>query len=260
MMRRLLGFFLLLMVLPLQAQAGRAGEGTFVADDLYRGINLFGVTGLINVNSAYTAGSGAWVFGGGLLVYTTATATDTGTPATVTFGLGDRIEIGATGAAYTSTSGAAGLADSEVSWKYRFRQQSEYMPAMALMFSYIAPTGAGGAVSPFVTVTGVGGSVHLLMSSESNLTDTMIIGLYFDLGMRKVDAGNLTVTGFGIVLPMSDDNRFQLVADGVNYGGAVPYSTSSIAFRFTGDAFRWTFAAGNRGADSFTFGSLSMHL
>jgi hypothetical protein len=217
----------LILILALGTAAGTAGaaslsEGRWVADGVYRGLNFRGLTGLFITDSAYTIGRNNFAISAGYAAETVAGNSINAVPVSITYGYGDAAEFAISGSAITSTA-ANGLGDSSLSWKWRFRRQGEYLPAMAMGVAVIAP-GTSAALS---TVSSYGVRVNGMASSEAALTDTGYIGLYVDVQLDAVDPGSSTSDYYysanaGGELPLSDDNRLQLI-------GEINYTTSHTA-------------------------------
>jgi hypothetical protein len=246
MNKRLAGIVSLLVLLggALPAYGSNPGEGRWVAEQVFRGTNARGMTGLIVTNSAYTTRRGNLVLGLGGVTDTTAGVSSTTVPLTATYGWSDSVEFGVA-ASYVSTAAATGLGDTEINWKWRFRNQGEYLPAMGLALGLIAPTGAAG----LKTVQNWGAKLNLMASSESALTETFYIGMYLDGEVGQLDPGaaaaeSYTALNAGVLFPISDDNRLQLLAESNSVAGraaaANNYTAITAGLRYASDGFKFT--------------------
>jgi hypothetical protein len=232
------------VVIP--AGAAGLGEGRWVADGVYRSTNYRGLTGLFVTDSAYTIGRHNLSMSTGYLTETLSGATINSVPVSITYGTSDDVEFALQGQYISSSIAGSGSGDTQLAWKWRFRRQTEYMPAMAMAVTAIAP-GAPGVSE----VTKYGARVNLMASSESQLTDTGYIGLYFDLEADSYDQGtssqdNFYAGNFGILIPLSDDNRLQAIAEANMVDKrAAPvdnYNAVTAGARYTGDVFQYSLA------------------
>lgn len=246
MNKRLAGTVSLLVLLggTLPAHAANPGEGKWVAEQVYRGTNLRGMTGLIVTNSAYTTRRGNLIMGIGGVTSSTGGVSATIVPVTATYGWSDSAEIGVAGSYFTGGA-VSGLGDTEINWKWRFKTQGEYLPAMGLALGLIAPTGATG----LKTVQNWGAKLNLMASSESALTETFYIGMYLDGEAVQLDPGAATAESYtainaGVLFPISDNNRLQLLAESNSVAGrtlaAANFTGLTTGLRYATEAFKFT--------------------
>ncbi len=227
--------------------AASLGEGRWVADGVYRSTNYRGLTGLFITDSAYTIGRNTLVLGvGGETEKVSGTTINT-VPVTITYGVSDDIEFALAGKYISSSLVGNGMGDTELAWKWRFRKQGEYLPALAMALAVIAPGATG-----LSEVSKYGARFNILASSEAALTDTTYIGLYLDVEADSLDPSTSTQDNyysgnFGILLPISDDSRLQAVAE-YNVVGkrAQPvdnYNAVTAGLRYSADVLQYSLAA-----------------
>ena len=250
-----------------QIYAANPGEGRYAAEEIRRGTNLSGLTGLFITNSAYTVRDEEMVLAGTAVASSASGTNIINGTFTVTYGLANSFEIGLATGVNVNLAGGSGMSDTELSAKWRFRSQSEYLPAMGFSTSLILPTGSGG-----FGVVDIGGlTVRGLASSESQLSDTIFIGLYVDVGISVLDTtagldGHYELN-LGGLMPISDDNHLQLIGE-LNYvtGKAVAannYTAATFGARYNRNALRLGAAVQaqrTQAATSVTraFGSMSL--
>lgn len=243
-MKKLVGFLFLFSMLgaSLGVHAANPGEGKWVAEQIYRGVNSNGMTGLIHMNSAYTVQNGEMAFTVGRTTFDVLGIQFSTTPASITYGLSNSSELGLffnpvdSSAPQTLISGAA---DADIKFKWRFRNQSEYMPAMSIMV---------GATKATATILGVeesmlGLKIHLLAASEASITDTFSIGMYIDVGSTsyRYESGTdptYSETNFGLLFPISDNNKTQLIFEINTLNGTIP-TVGSVNLTATTYGFRY---------------------
>lgn len=248
-----------MLVVSLGASAANPGEGKWVADEVFRAANIGAMTGLIRMNSAYTVRDGELQVNVGLATESGGGTNYAQAPLTITYGLSDNKEIGLLARYISPSNGAAGLGGAEVKFKWRFRRQTEYLPATAIMFGIMLPSGPA-AINE---VSSWGLKVHGLASSEANVTDTFFIGMYMDVGVSAIDPGTATgdlyyEASIGLLFPISDDNRLQAMLEYntisgrvVPYLGNTNYSAITPGLRYASKSFKSTMGAEIRSNNSF---------
>jgi len=243
-----------MLSVPWGAHAANPGEGKWVAENVFRSVNTGGLTGLIHMDSAYTVR-------GGEVQVTTGFTTESGggvdyqsIPLALTFGVGDNKEWALVSRYINPSVGTAGMGGAELNYKWRFRKQSEYLPASSLAFGLLLP--AGEAALNQVTTYGATGS--LIFASEANLTDNTYIGMYLDLSATSIDPGEPTAQTYsdnsiGLLFPISNDNRLQLILEynviggrTFAYLGSTNYSAFTWGLRYASDTLKMSLGAENR--------------
>lgn len=255
-MRKLVGFLILFNMLGAShgVFAANPGEGKWVAEQVYRSANIGGLTGLIHMDSAYTLRGGEVQINAGFTTETAAGVDYQTIPIALTFGVGDNKEWALVSRYINPSVGTAGMGGAELKYKWRFRKQSEYLPASSLAFGLLLP--AGETALNQVTTWGATGS--LIFASEANLTDNSYIGMYLDLSATSIDPGEPTAQTYsdnsiGLLFPISNDNRLQLILEygAINgrtfaYLGSTNYSAFTWGLRYASDTLKMTLGAENR--------------
>jgi len=257
-MKKMANFYcaLALFALSTSALAANPGEGKWVADEVFRASNSSGSTGLVKMNSAYTIRDGEMSINLGAASESVGGTDYLHAPVAITYGVTDRTEFGLT-AKYISASGAlntSGMAGGEAKMKWRFRSQSEYIPAMSLAFALMFPAGD----AALNEVSSWGARMNLLMASEAQITDTSYIGMYLDIGATSI---NDSATGpddylnadLGLLFPVSDDKRLQLMLEFNSisgrtntYLGTGNYSAITPGLRYASEGFKLTLGVESR--------------
>lgn len=199
----------LALILAMPAGAVAASKNIYEVDEIQRATGENGLTGLYYTASPYTAGTGlsANVH---VVASSIAGTFTTVTPASITLGLGDSIEISGASRLYSS-GGVTAIGDSEFNFKYSFRSHSEVMPAMALGLGVILPTSNNVAASD---VTSLSGKIMMILGGEANVSDTTVVGMYINATAYLIDWGqasqdNYLGFNFGLMAPISDNQRMQ---------------------------------------------------
>lgn len=254
-------FLFSMLVASLGAHGANPGEGRWVAEEVFRSANTGGMTGLINMNSAYTVRDGELQFNVGLIVESAGGVAYVQTPVTITYGLSDTKELGLSTRFIRSSNGFTGVGGAEMKLKWRFRRQTEYLPASAFIFGLIAPVGP----TELNEVSSWGARFHILAASESSVTESFFIGMYFDLGAALIDPGAATAQNYydlniGFLFPISDDNRLQALFEfnsisgrTLTYLGTDNYSGSTVGIRYASESFKMTMGAQSRSNGSVKF-------
>lgn len=199
------------MLLSSGAQAALSRGGEWEAQGVQRAYNIYGLTGLYYSTSPYGLPFGHFSF-------SASTISDdvfgTITPISVGFGLTDRFEIAITGKLVDS-GGTTGVGDTDIYAKYRFRTQTQYLPAMAIMVGVTSPTSTFVAANETDVQTT---KISLIAGSEARVTETMVIGFYLELQGIFRDSGQPTADRYtninlGMMMPISDDDKLQLLID-----------------------------------------------
>lgn len=239
------------LIVSLGAHAANPGEGRWVAEEVFRSANTGAMTGLVHMNSAYTVREGELQVNVGFTSESIGGVSYTQAPLTITYGLSDNKEVGLVARYISSSSGVAGLGGAEIKLKWRFRRQTEYLPATAILIGLMAPTGP----AALNEVSSFGLRVHGLASSEANVTDTFYIGMYLDVGVVLLDPGTGTADNYldisaGLLFPISDDNRLQAMLEynsvsrrAVAYLGSSNYTSFAPALRYATKSFKTTLGA-----------------
>jgi hypothetical protein len=257
-MKKMANFYcaLALFALSTSAYAANPGEGKWVADEVFRASNSSASTGLVHMNSAYTIRDGEMSINLGF-----ASETDSGSgtdyihvPLAITYGITDKTEFGLTAKYINASAGPSGMAGGEAKMKWRFRNQSEYLPAMSLAFSLMFPAGD----AALNEVNSWGARLNFLMASEAQITDNSYIGMYVDVGATSI---NDSATGpddylnadFGLLFPISDDKRLQLMLEFNSisgrtntYLGTGDYNAITPGLRYASEGFKLTLGAQSR--------------
>ncbi len=239
------------LVASMGVHAANPGEGRWVADEVFRSANIGALTGLLHMNSAYTVRDGELQINVGLTTESAGGTSYAQVPLAITYGLGNNKELGFV-TRYTSPStGAAGMGGAELKFKWRFRRQTEYLPATALAFGLLIPTGPANLNE----VSSWGVRFAGLAASEANLADTFYIGMYMDIGLTLIDPGSATSQRYGdasigLLFPISDDGRLQAMMEfnyiggrSTAYLGSTNYTAITPAIRYASKSFKMTLGA-----------------
>ena len=252
-MKKMTNFYcaLALFALSTSVYAANPGEGKWVADEVFRASNDSASTGLLYMNSAYTIRDGEMSLNTGVSSESVGGTDYTHVPLAITYGVTDSTEFGLVGKYIDASVGNSGMAGGEVKMKWRFHNQTEYLPAASLALGLMFPAG-----EPALNeVTSWGARLNFLLSSEAVLTDTIYIGMYFDLGATTIDGGNDNYTNldFGVLFPISDNKRLQLMVEfnsisgrSGTYLGTGNYTAVTPALRYASEGFKLTFGVQSR--------------
>jgi hypothetical protein len=242
--------------------------GTFAgavrADDLEminRPVNTDGMTGLLFTTAPYTLARGA------LEVAAIAITENSHVPdytadryrASVSYGLTDDMELAVSPSYLNLDEGdahkARGTGDTQVSYKWNFRQQQEYSiaPALSLFVTGVFPTGDKDAGTN--SVNHWGARVGMSVGSEIPIED-YILGVYADGQLAVQDLRDSTVRdryqlfNAGVLFPISKYRNLQMfvefnAANGidVHYQHMTDYSAVTYGLRMVGTRFNLTFGA-----------------
>lgn len=221
-------FLLGLIVTPPIAAAAGYGEQV---GEIYRAPNLNGVTGLLIMDLPYTMGGGITVAGGGSYAGTLTTPTAptggykslTTVVAAARIGFTDNFEIGVSSKSYTmepsTGTSEIGVGDTEGMIKWKFRNQNENLPAMALGFGVIAPT--GDETKGFTNAKNGGAKLSVTAGAELPVFEDGYLGLYGEAIAVAIDKlGGTTpytdmygVINLGVAIPISDDNHLSFFVE-----------------------------------------------
>ncbi len=191
-----------------------------------RPVNVFGLTGLLFTNSAYTQPAGRVALG------LSAVGENSDTPnfsvvqggASLTIGITDRLEVGVRGTMVGTNLGSSstteiGTGDTDVLVKWRFKSQGDTLPALALGLGWTFPT--GDEKKGFSEIKYEGIKVMALATSEKRILDDSFIGVYLEAQAVLNDQLHQdTKTSFkdqygvvnaGLLFPISDDNDLQFI-------------------------------------------------
>lgn len=255
-MKKLVGFLFVINMLfvPLVVQAANPGEGKWVAEEVFRSANTGGMTGLIHMNSAYTVRDGEMQINVGLTTESVGGTRYLQAPIAITYGLSDNKELGLVGRYISASTGTAGLGGAELKLKWRFRKQTEYLPATSLAFGLIIPTGP----AALNEVSSWGARLNFLAASEASITETGYIGMYLEIGAVAIDPGSAGADSYvdasiGLLFPISDDNHLQLILElnaisgrGIAYLGSTNYTAVTPGLRYASENFKMTMGAETR--------------
>jgi hypothetical protein len=261
-MKKMANFYcaLALFALSASAYASNPGEGKWVADEVFRATNSSGSTGLLYMNSAYTIRDGEMSINTGVSSESVGGTDYTQVPLAIAYGVTERTEFGLVGKYIDSSAGASGMAGGEVKMKWRFSNQTEYLPASALALSVLFPAGD----ASLNEVANWGARLNLLFASEAQLSDTLYIGMYLDLGATTINdspAGpggdSYTNLDLGLLFPISDDKRLQFLVEFNSVGGRTyqylgtdNFTAITPALRYASEGFKLTFGVQSRDSGS----------
>lgn len=205
---------------------GARGQADLREFEFDRVPNAQGLTGLFMTNSAFSLKAGEIRLNGMSMPVDSATPDDTivQVPFSLSIGLSDRWEFAFVGKAIsidteTPSTKEIGSGDSQIITKWRFHSQSENMPAMAVGFGAILPT--GDAKKGLNEVEDWGAKAFFLMSAELPLFDQSFLGLYLDLQSVVIDRGSsssalkndFVVVNVGFRIPIDDGNRLHFIGE-----------------------------------------------
>jgi len=228
-----LGFFVILIT-SYQAfsQTSYLEQADTTSDDptsvVNRPVNVQGLTGLIITNSAYTQRRGSIVVG------LSAIAENSSEPnfsmargiATVTYGVTDRIEVGAKAKVIASNMGSSdtretGAGDTDLLFKWRLSSAGETLPAIALGLAYTIPT--GDTEKGFSEVKREGIRFMVIGASEKEMPGDYVLGVYFEGQMVFIDqlqrpadtpyADKYGVINAGVLSPLDKNRRWQAIVE-----------------------------------------------
>ena len=248
-MRKMTNFYcaLALFALSTSVYAANPGEGKWVADEIFRAANSTGSTGLINMDSAYTIRDGDVSFNVGVASESVGGTDYFHIPVSFVYGLSNRTEVGLATNYINASVGESGFAGAELKIKWRFRNQTEYFPAMAVGVGLMFPAGP----ATLNEVTDWGAKLNLLMSSEAAISDTTFIGMYVDIGgVSLFGSDNYYTADAGLLVPISDDQKLQGILEFNSvtrranpYLGTGDYTAITPGLRYASESFKLTFGA-----------------
>lgn len=259
-MKKLLQYLFVFNVLvaSMGVHAANPGEGRWVAEEVFRSANTGAMTGLLHMNSAYTVRDGELQVNLGLTTESIGGTTYAQAPLAITYGLGDNKELGFVVRYISDSVGNAGMGGAELKLKWRFRKQTEYLPATALSFGLIIPTGP--AILNEVSSWGI--RINGMAASEASISDTFYIGMYIDIGVTAIDPGSVTGQSYfdasvGFLFPISDDNRLQAMLEfnsisgrSTAYLGSTNYTAITPGIRYASESFKMTLGSEIRSNNS----------
>lgn len=211
------------LFMMLGASFGANAESrSYEAEGIYRGTAENGLTGLYYTASPYTVSTGLAVGAYGIVQPVAGSGNNIITPVNATLGLGSRIEFSAM-TRLVSLPGVAATGDTEAYAKYQFRSLGETMPAMAIAVGGILPTATDPAAADVNTI---GGKLIVMMGGDAQLSESAITGIYFNISANFFDPGaatqdNFIGTNFGLMIPISDNQKMQGFVDIRNITGKV---------------------------------------
>lgn len=190
--------------------------------------NIQGQTGLLVTNSAFTQKPGNLAAGISLMAEYSGNPDYSilQLPVTLTYGLTDDIELGIKAKALqtenvNSTTTERGLGDSEIAVKWRFIDQSETFPAVAVGIVGMLPTGDEDKGLNEVVNWGV--KVSALASSEAPLLEDYYLGLYVEAqavfidelvkGSKTPGAERYGYINLGMLFPVALDGHLQAIIE-----------------------------------------------
>jgi hypothetical protein len=190
--------------------------------------NVQGLTGLLVTNSAFTQPSGTFALGISIMTEDSKTPDYRvmQMPLTLTFGISRVIEIGLKGKALATenvlgSGRERGVGDSEILVKWRFIDQTETFPAVALGIGGMLPT--GNEDKGLDEVVHWGAKVLALASSESRILDDSFLGLYLEAQAVFIDelvkgsstpgAERYGTINVGMLFPLSSEGSLQAVVE-----------------------------------------------
>lgn len=210
--------YLFLLGLIVTSSVAARGADPFYAGEMYRAPSLDGMTGLLTMNIPYTMGPGLTVIGGVSLADSTTEGI-----AALRVGLSDNVEIGLKSKTYSvkpvTGSKSTGLGDAEAMIKWKFREQNENLPAMALAIGVILPTGSES--KGFREVDKLGIKFGVTGATELAVFDDGYLGLYVEGQVIAIDKmtnsspykDTYGVVNIGIAFPISDNNRLSFFTE-----------------------------------------------
>lgn len=207
------------------------GQVLALSDDdvgeIFRMPSMQGLSGLLTMNTPSTVGSGGFA----LSIYglgESGTNPDYSTvqvPVVLLIGFSENVEIAARAKLITATGGTtaagtprtsrdSGAGDSEFLVKWKFRNQNENLPTMALGLGLLFPT--GDADKGFSEADNWGGKFMVMAASETAVFENSYLGLYGEaqvvmrdrfIGGTSTYSDTYGVGNFGLTFPISDDNH-----------------------------------------------------
>lgn len=223
-MRATSKYLFLLGLIASSSVVAKDNNGQYI-NGIYRAPSLDGMTGLLTMNLPYSMGAGLTVAGGGVFGGQLAGAYDNAVEAVgaVRIGMSDNVEIGFKARSFSvDTVGGGtetGMGDTEGMIKWKFREENENLPAMALGLGAILPT--GDESKGFTEVDKLGIKFSVTAAAEREIYDDAYIGLYFEaqaVAIDMMDASspykdNYGVVNVGLAFPISDDNHLSFFTE-----------------------------------------------
>lgn len=211
--------YLFLLGLVASASVAARGADPFFPGDIDRAPSLNGLTGLVNLNMPYTMGAGLTAIGGATMAGAVANQYDSFTEvnAALRLGLSDNIEVGVKTKTFRVdpvTGGAeTGVGDAEAMIKWKFRDQNENLPAMALGLGAMVPTSDKN--KGFRETEAFGVKFSVMAGTELTVFEDGYVGLYGEAQLVAIDMVKATspyqemygVVNVGLAFPISADNR-----------------------------------------------------
>lgn len=199
----------------------------YIGGDAHRLPSAQGPTGLFFMNTAFSLRAGEARVNG-TVFYDDETGSDEQLTiaATFTLGITDRFEIaGQVPSVRDTTAGvkSTGTGDGTVLMKWRFHEQNANMPTLAAMLGARLPSASDPA---FETVDDIGLISGFLISAEMPWFDS-VLGLHLEVQGVSLDPRSDTSTfqqkytslAYGITLPISDDDRLNLIYESTTFNG-----------------------------------------
>jgi hypothetical protein len=205
-----------------------------------RPVNVQGLTGLLLTNSAYTQPKGNVTIG------LSSIAENSKDPdfsvihgiTSITVGVTDRFEVALRANAFGTNLGSTenrqfGFGDTDFLMKLRLTSQGDTLPAIALGFGVTAPT--GDEVKGFRGVQHQGLRLMLIGSSETEMPDDIVLGVYFEGQIvyndslpwedADSDSDRYGVLNAGLLLPLNANRNLQAI---VEYSSVVKKNIPTI--------------------------------
>lgn len=215
-------FLLALVATPSIATAAASADAVA---DIYRAPSLDGFTGLLTMNLPYSAGKGMTVAGGGSYAdaYTGVYESLTTVVGALRIGFSDNVEVAVKTKTHSlkpvTGNTESGMGDTEFGIKWKFREQNENLPAMALALGVITPT--GDEDKGFTEAENWGGKFGVTAGAEIPVFRDGYLGLYAEVQAVAIDklgddtayTDMYSVTNFGIAFPISDDNHLSFFVE-----------------------------------------------
>lgn len=193
-------------------------------DSIYRAPSASGLTGLLVMNIPQTMGPGLMlsVTAMGQGQFETLDNITTGSAALIV-GFSENLELSAR-TKFISVEPVGGdteqgMGDSEVTLKWKFRNQNENLPAMAVGIGGILPT--GDADKGLTEVDNWGVRFLVTASGEVPVFADSFIGLYAEAQVVAIDkfgdempySDKYGVFNLGLAFPISDNNRLHFILE-----------------------------------------------
>jgi len=236
-----------------------AALGAEELEILNRPVNTSGMTGLVVTNSPYTLPPRTLEVGVMVLTENSLSPRYTSTeyPMSFSLGLSHNSEVAVRGAFHYLNVDpdhiTRGMGDTELSYKWNFRQQTEFnsIPGFALIMTGLFPT--GDKTVGMNSVVHWGGRIGISMGSEV-IWEDHIIGIYADGQIAVQDLSekelrdSYSLFNAGILFPISKYRNLQMIIeynqrkgkDIVSIDG-VDFSAVTYGIRLVNERFNFTF-------------------